>query len=439
MSKAPDGGRENRKPFRSRLRGHVFAIAAGEGAARLCNLLLVIFISRGFGVRAAGAYAVAQALSIYQMHAIDFGLRQTGARIVATHPRRVRQVVRFIQRRRIALAIGVIALGYLYGREGPVQQDARMFVSLYALSMFGYGLSVDWLAWGMQRFALMSGWRALVSAIALVFTVASVAKFHAGLLVVPFAVALGYLVAGFWLWTGWARGMLAHESVEQGDLPLPEFPGWKSMSLLGTALLMYQAFYSIDTMMLGAMTDSTQTGLYSAAYRLLLLVLAIYYFLMQAVYPRLAAIPVGQRRLDPLRRPLLLAFALGVAIAAVMWIVRRRLIELLFGSAFATSSALAAPLLLAIPLDFLTSVLFTVLVAWDHPRRVIASTGTAVAANVVLNLFLIPRFGAMGAACATPLSYVPFLLVLICQVRSVSNGDPMPDEAQEAITPALAL
>jgi O-antigen/teichoic acid export membrane protein len=439
MNEGQDGSRENRRLFKPQIRSHVFAIAAGEGTARLCNLLLIIFISRSFGVRAAGACAIAQALSIYQMHAIDFGLRQTGARLVATHQNRLKQVVQFVQRRRIALAIGVIALGYLYGRDGPVQQDARTFVSLYALSIFGYSLSVDWLAWGVQRFALMSGWRALVSAVALVLTVTGVATFHVGLLIVPFAVALGYLVAGSWLWIGWARGLLAHESAEQGDLPSLTLPSWKSMSLLGTALLTYQAFYSIDTMMLGAMTDSIQTGLYSAAYRLLLLVLAIYYFLMQAVYPRLAAIPAGQRRLDPLRRPLILAFAAGVAIATLMLALRKHLIALMFGSAFAASSTLAGPLLLAIPLDFLTSVLFTVLVAWDHPRRVIASTGTAVAANVGLNLFLIPRFGAMGAACATPLSYVPFLLVLIYQMRSVASRKTLPDGSQEPVTSALAL
>src|SRR5271165_3052333 len=140
MSEAEDCSRQSRKPFASRMRGHVLAIATGEGIARLCNLLLVIFISRTFGVRAAGAYAVAQALSVYQMHGIDCGLRQTGARLVARHPQSIRQVVRFIQRRRLTLAVAVVALGYLYGRVGPVQNDARPVVSLYALAMFGYGL-----------------------------------------------------------------------------------------------------------------------------------------------------------------------------------------------------------------------------------------------------------------------------------------------------------
>lgn len=206
--------------------------------------------------------------------------------------------------------------------------------------------------------------------------------------------------------------------------------------MLGIALLMYQAFYSIDTVMLGAMTDSAQTGLYSAAYRLLLLVLAIYYFLMQAVYPRLAAIPEGQQRIQMFRKPLLFAVVAGTVAALIMAIARKALIGLLFGPAFAASAALAGPLLFAIPMDFVTSVLLTVLVAWDHPRRVIAATGTAVGTNVLLNLFLIPRYGARGAAYATPLSYIPFLLILVWQLRHASRHRQL-NQGTEAVPSAL--
>ena len=426
-----------RVPFAARLRAHVLVIATGEGLARLCNLLLVVFISRRFGVRAAGAYAAAQALALYQMYGIDFGLRQSGARLVARYPHSARQVTGFVQRRRVALAIVAIIVGYLYGRVGPVQQDARHVVSLYALAVFGYALSVDWLAWGMQRFALMAGWRAMVSAVALTVTVLCVVIFHVGLLIIAFAVGLAYLVAGIWLWLAWARKITTRDHATDSELKPSAFPTLRSTAALGLALLMYQAFFSIDTMMLGAMTDSAQTGLYSAAYRLLLLVLAVYYFVMQAVYPRLASIPEEQRRLHPLRRPLLFAVTAGVGIALVMWLARRLLIQLLFGPAFAPSAKLAQPLLLAIPFDFVTSVLLTVLIAWDHPRRVIAATGTALAVNVVLNLFLIPRYGAMGAAYATPVSYLPFLLVLLWQLHRVSRKGAQPSELAEQTTPTL--
>lgn len=120
----------------------------------------------------------------------------------------------------------------------------------------------------------------------------------------------------------------------------------------------------------------------------------------------------------------------------IMAIARKELISLLFGPAFAPSAALAGPLLFAIPMDFVTSVLLTVLVAWDHPRRAITATGTAVGANVLLNLFLIPRYGARGAAYATPLSYVPFLLILVWQLRHASRTRQS-KQTTEAVPSAL--
>jgi len=425
---------KSRGRLAGRLHTDVLAVATGEGFARVCNLVLVVFLSRTFGVRAAGAYAVAQALFLYQMNGTDFGLRQTGARLVARNPGNIGHVVKFVQRRRVLLALVTMALGFWYGMAGPVPHDARPMVSLYALAILGYGLSVDWLAWGMQQFGIMSGWRALVSFLSVGITVICVMLFHAGLLAVPLATGLAYLAAAAWIRVAWARNVIpakakSDEPESVGGSTLVDLPDWKSTAMLGAALLMYQAFYSIDTIMLGAMTDSSQTGLYSAAYRLLLLVLAIYYFVMQAAYPRLAAIPEGQQRLRMFVRPLSFALGAGVVAAMIMAVARKALIRLLFGPAFAASAALAEPLLFAIPLDFVTSVLLTVLVAWNHPRRVITATGAAVGTNIVLNLFLVPRYGARGAAYATPLSYIPFLMVLLWQLHHASR-QRRPDAAE---------
>ncbi len=413
--------RWNWRGFDSRLPSRVLAIGAGEGIARLANLLLAVYVSRAFGVRAAGAYALAMALSLYMMQGIDFGLRHTGARMLGQDSANIAQIVRFIQRRRIALTVLVVVLGYCYGIAGPVPQDTRSIVSLYALSIVGYGFSVDWMAWGMQRFLFMSGWRALVSLLCVIITILAITQFHTGLLILPLANALAYAAADSLLWFGWARKHVRKHAQASTTVTAPGAPDWKSTILLGVAMLVNQAFNSIDTMMLGSLTDSSQTGLYSAAYRLLLLVLATYYLIMQAIYPQLAAISPDRRSFSVLRRPLTIAFAVGVAAAITMGASRYALINLLYGRAFAPSAALAGPLVFAIPLDFMTSILITALVAWDHPRRVLTATTTAVTSNVALNCFLIPRYKAMGAAIATPLSYLPYLAMLMWQMRQVSS------------------
>jgi len=434
--KPEQGESQEARPTRgaSELSVKVMAIASGEAVARIANLLLAVFVAREFGVRAAGAWALAQGLALYLMQGTDFGLRHVGARLAAQHANGIARVVRFIQRRRMALAVAMCAAGYLYGRFGPVPEDTRELVSLFALATFGYGMSLDWLAWGTERFGRLSGWRAMVSLTGVGLTVAGARWLHLGLLALPAGFAAAYLAADLWLWLGWARGLYREtdRTAENAEIAVP---GWKATAFLGIAMLVNQAFSSIDTMMLGGLTDSVQTGLYSAAYKLLLLALAFYYLIMQALYPRIAAIPAVERGLRRLRGVLVLSAAAGVAAAAVLYLLKGRLVGLLFGPAFTASAALAGPLLAAIPLDFVASVFLTVLVAWDHPRRVLAATGTAVASNVALNCVLIQHFGAMGAAWATPLSYVPFLIVLYLQMLAI---EPRSADTKKPETEACA-
>ena len=61
------------------------------------------------------------------------------------------------------------------------------------------------------------------------------------------------------------------------------------------------------------------------------------------------------------------SIAAGTGAAMIMAIARKELISLLFGPAFAPSAALAGPLLFAIPIEFGTSVLLTVLVGMGSP------------------------------------------------------------------------
>ena len=75
-------------------------------------------------------------------------------------------------------------------------------------------------------------------------------------------------------------------------------------------------------------------------------------------------------------------------------------------------------LLIALPLDFCFSLLWTVLVSRGYDRTVLYSLAAAATMNVVLNLVFIPRFQAHAAAWATVASYaLLFAAVLIFVLR----------------------
>jgi O-antigen/teichoic acid export membrane protein len=394
-------------------RKSVLSNASGEGFARLCNLVLIAFVSRRFGVRALGAFALAQGLSLYLSQAMDLGLRHVGARLVAVQPDRAWPVVIAIQKKRFLLAIPVVALGYCYGRFGPVPEDTRTMVSFYALSMVGYALSLDWVAWGMKQFAWMSGWRAIVSLTGLGITTLCAGIFHAGLSAIPIGNGVAYIVAAYLLWNLWAKRVLNHESLPGiPDSSHPIIP-WRSVLGLGVTMLANQAFSSVDMLILGSLSTSHEVGLYSAAYRLLLLVFAVYYLIMQAIYPQLATVPHDKRVIATLQPYLWRLAWIGLGVMLFMEAIRKPLIAVLYGSAFDPAARLSTPILYAIPIELLASFLFTAMIAWDRTRGALFATIIGCISNVALNVYLIPRYGAMGAAYAVPISYGVFLLILL--------------------------
>ena len=76
-------------------------------------------------------------------------------------------------------------------------------------------------------------------------------------------------------------------------------------------------------------------------------------------------------------------------------------------------------LLIAMPLDFCFSLLWTVLVSRGYDRFVLYALATAAVSNVLLNWMFIPRFQAEAAAWATVASYaILFVMMLLFVLRN---------------------
>jgi O-antigen/teichoic acid export membrane protein len=93
----------------------------------------------------------------------------------------------------------------------------------------------------------------------------------------------------------------------------------------------------------------------------------------------------------------------------------------------------------AIPMDFCAALLGTVLVSRGFDRPVLWSAGTAATCNILMNLWLIPRFRATGAAWATLICYGVLLLVLgtSCLVHPIFlEQTHRPDASETVIAPA---
>ncbi len=193
-----------------------------------------------------------------------------------------------------------------------------------------------------------------------------------------------------WRWDrSWFRRLLT------GSVP---------MVLSGVVLMVY---LRIDQVMLGAMASQAELGLYAAAVR----ISEVWYFvptaIVSSVFPGLVALrstdPVQfEQKLQQLYN--LLAF-LGYAVALPVTFIAPWLVQLLFGSAYLAAAPLLSVLIWAGLFANLSVVRNAHFIALDWGRSLLWATSLGATANVLLNLLLIPRYGALGAAVATCLSY----------------------------------
>ena len=408
-------------------------LATGEVFGRIATFALFVYVSRYFGVKILGIVALAQTVASYVMELSDQGLKLIGARILARNADLASYLVPFVLKRRVALTAGAAALGALYAVIGPVPPEARACVLAFDVAVVPYAFALDWVAWGLGHFGVLSLWRSGVSVVYVGLAIVAMQLTMRPIASISGANILSAVLGAVFLWTIWK--LRWNRSVSQ---PPPasllsvvtEELRPKRVFALGLSNLLNLVFMNADILLLGAMTNTHEVGRYSAACKPLYVIFTGFWLLTEALYPHLAKLEAGARAHSILLLALAGLAVLASAAALVLGLLAPQILTLIYGSTLG-AARLFRILLIALPLDFCFSLLWTVLVSRGYDRAVLYSLATAATVNVVLNLVFIPRFQADAAAWATVASYVVlFSAVLIFVLRkkvlaSAEKRDPV--------------
>lgn len=174
--------------------------------------------------------------------------------------------------------------------------------------------------------------------------------------------------------------------------------------LSAIAIMIYM---KIDQIMLGQMIGDGAVGIYSAAVR----ISEVWYFIPMAIVASVfPAILEAKKRSEKqyyarLQRLYDLMVVMSVAVALPMTFLSTSIVTILFGEAYRAAGAVLAIHIWASVFVFLGVASGKWFLAENRQVLSFQRTVLGAVANVALNLWLIPLYGAIGAALATVISY----------------------------------
>lgn len=384
---------------------------------KLAGLVVLMVLARHLDKAVMGQFFLAGALATLLALATELGVNRHLMRSAAQHPDDALWALGQVLALRLPLMlIGYATMSLVVFLVEPGLTVPVLLTSLYVL-LQDYYYSFSSLMLGLRRV----GMRLVSMLIGQVLTVAlvlfAVAR-GAGLtqvlvafvaanvaMVTLTAMLIRRRIGPFALhWDRQAAGRIVREA-------LPFF-------LLGVLATIH---FKIDSLMLGLLRGYEQVATYEAAYkflevsRFLVRPAAMIFF---PVCSEVAARGDWVTYRLVFRRLVTTTGALGLAMAGGVLVAAGWLVALVFGPAYGESAAVLRILFLAVPMVYLGFVAGFVAPSLDLERRAVPATGACLLLNVALNLVMIPRLGARGAAWATLVSETVLAAWLLAMIAA---------------------
>jgi len=180
-------------------------------------------------------------------------------------------------------------------------------------------------------------------------------------------------------------------------------------------------YHRIDQVMLHKMSGDKVLGPYVIAVQLTELFSALPVALMSALFPALSQNASDPQRFERyLRESYRFLLVLVFAACAVITPIAAPFIELFYGKQFLSTAPLLIVLIWSEVPIFFGVALSSAVIAKGLQRYLPYGAIAGALVNILLNLALIPRYGALGASWATVISYAVasiFFLLLFSDVR----------------------
>jgi len=380
------------------------------------SLAIVIYLARILGPTNYGLFSMTMAIMAYFILAITFGLPTIGIREVARKNDAAMQIWWDVGVLRTGLAVVVYGLLLIIAIYIPALRDMRALLILYGTSMFLIALLPDWTFIGLERMA----WPAFAALIGGALTLGLLFAFVRS--ADQLSAALICIIAGNGLAVVILVAKLRELSDGRPQLIIPRERLWELMRPAFPfifASLSSQIYGNADLILVGFIRGKAEAGIYAAAYKVVNLLVIFIGLISMAIYPAMARIfksdPEKSNAFASAMTGAMLAVFLPIAMGGTL--ISAQLTRFFYGAKYAATAKPLAVLVWYILLSALSVSFATALLASNEDRPYITALTGGALIDVALIAFMVPKWGATGAAVAMVIAEFFIFLYLAVQAR----------------------
>lgn len=187
----------------------------------------------------------------------------------------------------------------------------------------------------------------------------------------------------------------------------------------GMAVIFLFVYFQIDMFMLSLMKPPIEVGVYSAAYRLIAVLLFIPGILTSVIYPILFQLGVEskEKHRGTIEKIFKVLSAVGIPGSVLIFVLADPLLTWLYNGRFPASIPILMLLSWFFAFECLSFSLGDVLTTTDRQWTRAKIQGGAALLNIGINLYAIPRYGIYGASVATLITELYVFIAFYWVVR----------------------
>lgn len=382
------------------------------------SLVTVVVLGRFLSPLDFGFFALLSAIFILSQEVLDMGTTATATRDVLHGGRSEAEILATLLawRRIVVLVLMLAGMAFLALGQGYSHlYEGVLAIALLALLLLP--LNVYYVVFQVrQSFARIVGVGLAAQGLFLLLAAAMAGWAGAGVLIGLLVVAreLGVLLVNRRI----AVGMLG--SPVTSPVAWPQVREFVSKAwALGLATVAYHLAFHSGTFFLAILADGEELGVFSASQRLFVPLVSSVWVVLT---PLIAALSLSASQDEALfRHQVASYFKLLAGVAALTvsagYLCAPYLLPLLYGETYGTGALSSVGvfrwLTVGFGLSLITPVLVIHAIATHDERRLAGTAVVLLVANILINAWAVPRFGAEGAALAPALTEMVLLGLLL--------------------------